>query len=67
MPSVERSEAFDVVLIEAMAHGLPIVVSDIAGSGVPWVNSHGKSGLNVPPGDTRAPAGACQRRWPITA
>ncbi len=49
MPSVERSEAFGVVLIEAMAIGRAVLATDIPGSGVPWVNLHGASGLNVPP------------------
>lgn len=49
MPSVERSEAFGVVLIEAMAIGRAVLATDIPGSGVPWVNLHGVSGLNVPP------------------
>ncbi|AMK26085.1 MULTISPECIES: glycosyltransferase [Sphingobium] len=61
MPSVERSEAFGVVLIEAMSHGLPVVATNIAGSGVPWVNKHGESGLNVPPNDPKALAAACTR------
>lgn len=51
MPSVERSEAFGVSLVEAMARGLPAVATRIPGSGVPWVNQHGESGLNVTPGD----------------
>jgi len=51
MPSVERSEAFGVALVEAMAYGLPIVATQIPGSGVPWVNLDGKSGINVPVGD----------------
>lgn len=61
MPSTSRAEAFGVVLLEAMAYGKPIVASDIPGSGVPWVNQHGVSGINVPVGDARALADACNR------
>jgi glycosyltransferase involved in cell wall biosynthesis len=59
LPSVVRAEAFGVVLIEAMSHGLPLVATRIAGSGVPWVNAHGESGLNVAVGDAQALAQAC--------
>lgn len=58
LPSTYRSEAFGVVLLEAMAYGLPVVASNIPGSGVPWVNKHGLSGLNVPVGDVKAFADA---------
>ncbi len=60
LPSVERTEAFGVVLLEALSAGLPIVATSIAGSGVPWVNEHGVTGLNVPVRDARALAAACQ-------
>jgi glycosyltransferase involved in cell wall biosynthesis len=61
LPSTYRAEAFGVVLLEAMTYGLPIVASDIPGSGVPWVNQHGVSGLNVPIGDEKALADACNQ------
>ena len=61
LPSTSRAEAFGVVLLEAMANGLPIVASDIPGSGVPWVNQHGLSGMNVPVKDAKALADACNQ------
>lgn len=61
LPSTYRAEAFGVVLLEAMSYGLPIVATNIPGSGVPWVNQHGISGLNVPVGDSKALAEACNQ------
>lgn len=51
MPSIARAEAYGVAILEAMAMGKPIIASDINGSGVPWVNQHRVTGLNVPVGD----------------
>lgn len=47
MPSINNAEAFGVVLLEAMTYGLPLIVSNIPKSGVPWVNAHNVSGFNV--------------------
>jgi glycosyltransferase involved in cell wall biosynthesis len=58
MPSTVRSEAYGIAMVEAMVMGKPIVASDIAGSGVPWVNRHGQTGLNVPVRDSAALAAA---------
>lgn len=61
LASHARSEAFGVVLAEAMACGLPVVACDIEGSGVPWVNQDGRTGFNAPIQDARAFAAACGR------
>jgi rhamnosyl/mannosyltransferase len=58
MSSTLRAEAYGVAMLEAMVMGKPIVATDIEGSGVPWVNQHGRTGLNVPAGDSAALAAA---------
>ncbi len=58
LPSRSRAEAFGMVLLEAMAASLPIVASDIPGSGVSWVNVEGSTGYNVRVADPRALADA---------
>ena len=61
LPSIERTEAFGVVLLEAMRYGKPLVVSDIPGSGPGWVVRVGSCGFLVPPGDADALAGIFER------
>ncbi len=61
MPSTVRAEAYGVAMLEAMVMGKPIVATDIAGSGVPWVNIHGTSGFNVPVGEVAPLADALTR------
>ena len=37
LPSIEKTEAFGVVLLEAAMHSKPALVSDVEGSGMSWV------------------------------
>lgn len=49
MSSIQKTEAFGIVQIEAMSCGKPLIATNIPESGVSWVNKHGVSGLNVTP------------------
>ena len=48
LASCERTESFGMVLLEAMAHGKPCLVTDLQGSGMPWVVKEANAGLSVP-------------------
>lgn len=61
LPSVDRAEAFGIVLLEAMRAGKAIVASDIPGSGVGSVVRQGETGEHVTPRDPHALAAALQR------
>ena len=60
LPSNARSEAFGLVLLEAMAAGLPCVTTEL-GTGTSYIVQDGLTGLVVPPRDPAALAAALQR------
>jgi glycosyltransferase involved in cell wall biosynthesis len=61
LPSIERTEAFGMVLLEAMYFGKATVISDVDGSGMGWVVDDGTTGIKVKPADADALAGALER------
>lgn len=54
LASRERTEAFGVAILEAMQHAKPCIVSDLEGSGMPWVVRTAGAGLLAPPEDVTA-------------
>ena len=54
LASRERTEAFGVVLLEAMHHARACIVADLPGSGMPWVVAQSHVGLRVPIEDVEA-------------
>lgn len=61
LPSIDRAEAFGLVLLEAMRAGRPVIASRLPGSGMSEVVADGESGLQCPAGDVEALAGALRR------
>ena len=59
LPSNSRAEAFGMVNLEAMGHGLPLITTEV-GSATSWINEHGVTGLVVPPMDPDALAKAVE-------
>jgi glycosyltransferase involved in cell wall biosynthesis len=60
LPSIERTEAFGMVLLEAMLYSKAVVVSDVPGSGMGWIVEQGRTGIKVKPADAQALADALQ-------
>jgi glycosyltransferase involved in cell wall biosynthesis len=58
LPSLNRGEAFGLVLLEAMRARLPVIASAIPGSGIGEVVVDGETGILVTPGDAAALAAA---------
>ena len=50
LPSIVRSEAFGLCLLEGLAFGKPLISTEL-GTGTSYVNQHGVTGLVVPPSD----------------
>jgi rhamnosyl/mannosyltransferase len=60
LPSTQRSEAYGLVLLEAMAAGRPVISTEL-GTGTSWVNQDGVTGIVVKPGSASELAHALNR------
>jgi len=57
LPSVEKSETYGIVQIEAMACGKPVICTELK-TGTTFINQHATTGLVVPPRNSKALAEA---------
>jgi len=57
LPSIDRGEAFGLVVVESMACGVPVVTTEL-GTGTSFHNIDGVTGRVVPPRDEKALANA---------
>lgn len=58
LPSIDRREAFGMVLLEAFSHKKPVITTEI-NSGNTFVNLHLKTGLNIKPKNITSLIKAC--------
>ena len=58
LPSIERTEAFGLVLLEAMYFGKATVIGNVKGSGMGFIVDDGVTGVKVNPADSDALAKA---------
>lgn len=61
LPSIERTEAFGMVLLEAQSFAKATVISDVPGSGMGWIVDNDLTGIKVPPANAQALATALQQ------
>jgi rhamnosyl/mannosyltransferase len=61
LPSINRHEAFGLVLVEAMGCGTPVMATRVRGSGMQWVVEEERTGWLVEPGNATAIARLIER------
>ncbi len=60
LPSINQTETYGIVQIEAMACGKPVVCTEL-GTGTSYLNQNNKTGFVVPPSDSKALADAINK------